>query len=102
MLPYSSGLYYQGDMDELRILDRALTPGEIAVDYGSSYSLSGDLTWITVTPPTGETLSNLSTDSLPASTSIHYTILDGTGNVLLPNITSGAVHRLVILRSTTC
>jgi len=92
MLPASPLQYYfSGIMDELRIMSRALTPGEIAADYGSSYSSSGNLTSVVITPPSGQQWGEFSAaDNRPQGTNIQYSILDEAGQPLMTSVTSGS------------
>ena len=90
LIPASANFYYQGIMDELRILDRALTPGEILLDYGISYPATGSLTSVLVTPPTGDVWLRFdAVDSRPADTSITYSILNEAGKFCYPTSSRG-------------
>ncbi len=82
--------YFSGIMDEVRILNRALTPGEIATDYGSSYSSSGNLTSVLVTPSSGQQWDRFyASDDRPAGTNIQYSILGDAGQALITSVMSG-------------
>jgi hypothetical protein len=91
MLPVSLIQYFNGIMDELRIMSRALTPGEIMVDYGTSYRSSGNLTSVLITPPAGKGWDrfNVSADR-PSGTGSGYSILNGSGGTLIPSVGPGA------------
>ena len=90
---YGSGCvpqYFQGVMDELRILNRALAPSEVLVDYGSSYRSSGNLTSVLITPPSGQQWDKFyTTDNRPAGTSVQYSILNTAGQPLITSVVSG-------------
>lgn len=90
-IPVSTPLYFNGVMDELRILAQALSPAEIALDSGRSYRASGSLTSVLAEPPSGWTWSQFYVlDDQPPGTSIEYSILDGEGIPLMGPITSGS------------
>jgi hypothetical protein len=90
VIPASTWQFFNGIMDEVRILSYALTPGEIAVDCGTSYAPSGYLTSVLVTPPDQEGWVTFEAASgLPAGTDITYSILDEADNTLLPDVVSG-------------
>jgi hypothetical protein len=81
--------YYNGILDELRILSRTLSPAEIAEDYGLTYKPAGNITSVLIPPPGGRWNFFYAYDSLPAGTSIAYAILNETGVILLPSVSSG-------------
>jgi len=83
--------HFQGVMDELRILNRALTPGEVLADYGTSYRSSGNLTSALITPAAGQQWDKFNAvDSRPAGTNVQYSILDNAGQPLISPVVSGA------------
>jgi len=83
--------YFQGVMDELRILNRALTPSEIMVDYGTSYWSTGNLTSVLITPPTGKGWDRFNvSDNRPSGTDIGYSILNGSGGTLISSVGPGS------------
>ena len=85
------GHYFQGVMDELRILNRALTPGEIMEDFGTSYTSAGHLTSALITLLPGQKWDKFNAvDSRPAGTGVQYSILNGAGNTLVSPVVSGA------------
>ncbi len=89
-LPWVSGnRYYGGLMDEVRMLSRALSPAEIAEDYGRTYKPAGHLTSVLIPPPAGGWKSFYANDTRPAGTTIAYAILDEAGGILLPSVNPG-------------
>jgi hypothetical protein len=89
-LPATTFRYYNGAMDELRILSRALTPGEVAADYGSTYAAYGYLSSVLITPPDGDIWDAFyASDSQPVGTDITYSIRDESGAILLTPVISG-------------
>ena len=89
-IPVSSPLYFNGVMDELRILGRVLTPQEIASDYGNSYYASGSLTSILIAPTESWTWKSFHIlDEQPDGTSIDYSVLNDAGSTLMSSIISG-------------
>ena len=91
-LPTTNNRYFNGIMDEVRILSRALTPSEIAIDYGSSYASSGNLTSMLITPQSGQIWDKFyASDSHSGDTDVTYSILDESGAILLTSVISGTV-----------
>ncbi|MBN1657706.1 MAG: hypothetical protein JXA93_04860 [Anaerolineae bacterium] len=90
-LPTTTPHYYNGTMDELRVLSRALTPGEIANDYGATYAAGGHLRSVLITPPEGQMWDSFcATDDRPLDTGVTYSILGASGEILLASVTDGA------------
>jgi hypothetical protein len=81
-VPVAAPQYFQGTMDELRILSQALTPSEILLDSGMAYKPSGNLTSVEISPDPGEVWDRFyASDDLPANTSIAYSIVGETGSL---------------------
>jgi len=84
----TTNYYFDGQMDELRILNRTLTPSEILADYGAMYKSSGSLTSVLITP--GSTWDRFyAIDECPAGTSVQYSILNEAGSILIPSVSDG-------------
>ena len=82
--------YYQGVLDELRVLDRALTAAEVQADYGESYKSSGSLTSVLITPPAQTVWESFYADDLlPPDTDITFSVLDENGAAILSPVVSG-------------
>ena len=82
--------YFDGTIDEVRILSRALTPGEILADSGTAYKPSGHLSSVLITPPAGELWDSfLASDDQPSGTGITYDILNEAGGTLLASVSPG-------------
>jgi hypothetical protein len=89
-LATGSLLPINGQLDEVRILSRALAPSEILADYGAGYRSSGELTSVLITPAADNIWDSFyAIDELLIGTGIEYSILDEGENVLLTSITSG-------------
>jgi hypothetical protein len=90
-IPLTTPLYFNGVMDELRIVAETLSPEEIAFDYGRSYRASGSLTSVLIEPPSGWSWAEFYVlDEQPPGTSIEYSILDDGGQPLMGPIYLGS------------
>jgi hypothetical protein len=82
--------FLDGRLDEIRILSRALSAGDVVVDYGQSYTPTGELTSVLLTPPEDQVWDRFSaSDTRPTGTGITYTILGENYEVLLTDVVSG-------------
>ena len=89
--PPSGAFFFNGAMDEVRILRQALTPDEILIDYGEGYEPSGNLTSVLIEPPEGKGWDKFfASDERPEGTNVLYSILGSSGNVLLSSVGDGA------------